>query len=215
VDQAGPSAALVFDLKEDSPFFFKCQVCSVCCSNKAIRIGPYEALRLARSLGIATTQFLQTYTEEGHSVLRNKPDGSCILLDSRGCGVHPDRPLVCRLFPLGQLIDERGSARFSVMPLHPDCLGLVDTDGTVSSYLESQGALPYFTYDRIYSALQKRILGKVFALEPAPGSLLTLWADIDAALAAWGQAASARGTHDVEALVKLHIRTLEEWTGRP
>ncbi|HUU37740.1 MAG TPA: hypothetical protein VMW46_05995 [Candidatus Desulfaltia sp.] len=46
MDQAGFPAALVFDLKKESPFSFKCQVCSACCYNKAIRVAPYEALRL-------------------------------------------------------------------------------------------------------------------------------------------------------------------------
>lgn len=230
VDLDGPPTALVFNLKEDSPFSFKCQVCSVCCSNKAIQLGPYEALRLARSLGLTTTAFFAKYAEEGGTVLRNTPDGSCIFLESRGCGVHPDRPLVCRLFPLGQLMDERGGVRFAVMPLHPDCLGVVDADGTVRSYLESQGALLYFRYDAAYSAIRKKIIqmrpgprSTNLARIPSSGAkteekgglsperLLSLWSDIDAALAACGRAQERERGEDLDELVHRHIEALEEW----
>ncbi len=50
------------------------------------------------------------------------------------------------------------------MPLHPDCLGL---SGTVESYLESQGALPYFWYDQVYSAVYKKIIRKHSASKSA------------------------------------------------
>lgn len=160
MDQAGFPSALVFDLKRRSPFSFKCQVCSACCYNKAIHVSPYEALRLARNLGVTITSFYKDYTEEGNLTLRNKPDGSCVFLNPKGCGVHPDRPLVCRLFPLGQIIDKSGQERFASMPLHPDCLGLLGTDGTVESYLDSQGTLLYFHYDKVYAALGSKMRKK-------------------------------------------------------
>lgn len=230
MDQAGHSTALVFNLKKDSPFSFKCQVCSACCHNKAIRIAPYEALRLARNLKITTTEVYGVYTEEGGIILRNKPDGSCIFLDSRGCGVHPDRPLVCRLFPLGQIIDCQGAAKYASMPLHADCLGLFGTDGTVESYMELQGTLPYFQYDQVYSAVYKKIIGKLSGLKSAaeapghpsdlveadsgaaaPGSLLSPWLDIDASVASYCQRKRREKPERLDEIITLHIQALEEW----
>jgi hypothetical protein len=230
MDQVGHPTALVFNLKRKSPFFFKCQVCGVCCTNKAIRISPYEALRLARDLEISTSEVYRSFAEEGGTVLRNKPDGSCIFLNPRGCGVHPDRPLVCRLFPLGQIIDSRGEPRYASMPLHPDCLGLFDTDGTVESYLESQGTGPYFRYDRIYSALYKKIGERVSASEPSPetpnlaaepetrssgffssSSLLSSWLDIDASVASYCRTKKKTIPQDLDETVSLHIQALKEW----
>jgi Fe-S-cluster containining protein len=69
MDEAGHPTALVFNLRKDSPFSFKCQVCSACCQNKAIRIAPYEALRLARNLKITTTEVYRACTEEGGIIL--------------------------------------------------------------------------------------------------------------------------------------------------
>jgi Fe-S-cluster containining protein len=230
MDQAGHSAALVFNLKKDSFFSFKCQVCSACCCNKAIRVAPYEALRLARNLRITTNEVYRIYTEEGGTILRNKPDGSCILLDSRGCGVHPDRPLVCRLFPLGQIIDGQGAVRYASMPLHPDCLGLFGTDGTVETYLESQGTRPYFRYDEVYSSIYKKIIGKLSELKPAavppghgadpaemdssaaaPGGPLSPWLDIDASVSSYCRQKGIMKPERLDKIIPLHIQALEEW----
>jgi uncharacterized protein len=230
VDQAGHSTALVFNLKRDSPFSFKCQVCSACCHNKAIRVAPYEALRLARNLKITTTEIYRTYTEEGGIILRNKPDGSCIFLDSYGCGVHPDRPLVCRLYPLGQIVDSQRGTKYASMPLHPDCLGLFGMDGTVESYLESQGTLPYFRYDQVYSAVYKELIGKLSEVKSAaevpgypadlvaadsgaaaPGSLLSPWLDIDASVVSYCRRKRRDKPESLDEIITLHIQALEAW----
>jgi Fe-S-cluster containining protein len=230
VDQAGVSTALVFNLKRDSPFSFKCQVCSACCHNKAIRVAPYEALRLARNLKITTTEVYRTYTEEGRIILRNKPDGSCIFLDSRGCDVHPDRPLVCRLFPLGQIIDSQGAAKYASMPLHPDCLGLFGTEGTVESYLELQGTPPYFRYDQVYSAAYKELIEKLSGVKSAAevpgypadlvaadsgaaplGSLLSPWLDIDASVVSYCRRKRRDKPESLGEIITLHIQALKEW----
>lgn len=157
MDHDGIPGPLLFNLKKESPFSFKCQACSACCYNKAIPVSPYEARRLSRRLRTTTAGFYRTCTEEGRRVLRNRPDGSCLFLGTGGCSVHRDRPLVCRLFPLGQIRGKDGRTRYGVMPVHPDCLGHFDTDGTVGSYLESQEARPYFRDDRIRRAVSSHL----------------------------------------------------------
>jgi Fe-S-cluster containining protein len=148
--------SLVFNLERHSSFFFKCQRCSVCCLNKSIEVTPYEILRISRNLGITTNGFLKTYVEDESTILCNKPNGECIFLASHGCQIHPDRPLVCRLYPLGLIWDANGKERFGIMPLHPDCLGLLSDEETVESYLESQSVEPYFLFDKKYSRLFRR-----------------------------------------------------------
>lgn len=139
----GPAAPLVFGLELASPFSFNCQACGACCHNKVIEIGPYETARLAANRGLPVEEFRRLLTEEDGVTLLNRPDGSCVFLEGGRCAVHPDRPLVCRMFPIGLIRDSRGDERFGVMPLHPDCLGIVDSDLTVELYLENQGAEPY------------------------------------------------------------------------
>jgi Fe-S-cluster containining protein len=230
MDQAGFPDALVFDLKKESPFSFKCQVCSACCVNKAIRVAPYEALRLARNLSLTTTEFYQTCTEEEGIILRNKPDGSCLFLGSRGCGVYPDRPLVCRLFPLGQITDREGREKYAAMPLHPDCLGIFDTDGTVESYLDAQGAEVFFHYDEVYAAIYKDMLKQLesdgFIADEAGSSgdakpadpkfspqraLLSTWLDIDKTVAAFCQKKGRMEPKSLEDAVSIHLEAIKGW----
>jgi Fe-S-cluster containining protein len=230
MDYAGSFTALVFDLKKESPFSFKCQVCGACCSNKAIRVSPYEALRLARNLGLSTTQFYQECTEEGGIILRNKADGTCIFLASSGCGVHPDRPLVCRLFPLGQITDPEGRTKYASMPLHPDCLGHFDADGTVQSYVDSQELGPYFRFDAVYEAVYKKMLKKLEErgspaaeicsragpppLDPAPSppyGLVSPWLDIDKTVAAFCHENGRTVPGSLEDVVSIHLEAIERW----
>jgi Fe-S-cluster containining protein len=230
MDYAGSSAALIFDLKKESPFSFKCQVCGACCSNKAIRLTPYEALRLARNRGLSTTRFYQECTEEGGIILRNKADGTCLFLASSGCGVHPDRPLVCRLFPLGQLSDREGRVKYGAMPLHPDCLGIFGADGTVQSYLDSQEVSPYFRFDAVYEIAYKKMLKKLRQRghpgavisspagppppNPTPSSahgLLSPWLDIDKTVAAFCRKNGRTVPQRLEDVVSIHLEAIEGW----
>ena len=116
------------------------------------------------------------------------------------------------------------------MPLHPDCLGLFDTDGTVESYLESQGTRPYFEHDRIYSAAYKKIMEGLSAKQPpgklpdhavwpetggrdpsASAGLLSNWLDVDAAVASYCRSRNQTEPQKPSETISLHIRALEEW----
>ena len=48
-----------FDMERGSLFSYVCHACNRCCRNKAIRVSPYDILRLARYLCISTTQFIE------------------------------------------------------------------------------------------------------------------------------------------------------------
>src|ERR1700752_4896509 len=95
-------------------FGYKCHRCMRCCYDKRIQINPYESARLARNLGQTTTEFRSAWTEDGAgTVLKQTDTGACIFLGNDGCTVHPDRPLVCRLYPLGRRVRADGSESFS------------------------------------------------------------------------------------------------------
>jgi Fe-S-cluster containining protein len=131
-------AEVDFNLQRDSAFSYQCNVCSRCCHNKAIRVGAYEILRLARRLGITTTEFIERHTEAGGTVLRMQDENNrgCIFLNQQGCGVHSDRPLACRLYPLARWVDADGTESFGHLTPHPKTEGIYGTSATVADYLD-------------------------------------------------------------------------------
>jgi uncharacterized protein len=132
-----------------SPFSFTCNRCSKCCFHKRIQVNPFEVARLADNLGVTTKEFICNYTDGG-IYLRNRDDAGCMFLTSEGCSVHPDRPLVCRLYPLGRHINETGREMFFRYQLQPNCAGIYSHEGTVQDYLNSQEALPFIEAAKKY-----------------------------------------------------------------
>jgi hypothetical protein len=102
-----PTRSTEIRYQRDSAFSYTCHACSRCCHDKIIHLNPYEVARLAENRGVSTTEFLARYTENNGTALRRVEDGACVFLTPQGCGVHPDQPLVCRLYPLERQ-DERG-----------------------------------------------------------------------------------------------------------
>jgi Fe-S-cluster containining protein len=119
---------------------------------------------MSRALGIGTTELLLRYTEKGGTALRTSEDGRCIFVGPDGCRIHSRRPLVCRLYPLGRKTDEEGQESFTMYATQPDCEAVIGRDGTVATYLESQGVEPYFEWSRRYGEIYRRmieLLGRV------------------------------------------------------
>src|SRR3990170_3176536 len=67
---------VVFDLEWSSPFAYTCNACSRCCYGKAILVGPYEVLRLARNRGLTTTELLAPCGGGGGGPLRARGSAS-------------------------------------------------------------------------------------------------------------------------------------------
>ena len=127
-----------------TPFGYTCRRCSRCCQNKHIQLGPYEVARLARARSESTSQFRTAWTVDGAGTsLRQKEDGTCVFLGPQGCEVHADRPLVCRLYPLGRQVLSDGSEHYLQLEGHPLSEGEFHEQGTVDDYLESQVAKPF------------------------------------------------------------------------
>ena len=135
-----------------SVFSYQCRACTRCCYGKRIAVNPYELARLSRNLGITTTELIGGYTVDGGTALATRADWSCVFLGPNGCSVHPDRPLVCRLYPLGRIVQADGSEQFVENEPHPETRGVYARDGTVGAYLESQDVAPFIAAaDRYYA----------------------------------------------------------------
>lgn len=196
---------------------------------------------MARLLGISTTEFLALHSDHGGTALRFGADGRCVFVTPEGCRVHPRRPLVCRLYPLGRATDATGGEKFARFPKEEGCQGEFGTAGTIAGFLESQGVAPFIEWSRRYGELYRRMLGlldrldvqgKVEASEPgagrgdgaaAPGeagpaggaeadrSPLSAWQDIDASLAEYCAGKGIAVPAGIDGAIDLHLRAIGEW----
>jgi Fe-S-cluster containining protein len=223
---------LDFCLERLSPFSFSCRACGRCCSGKVIMAGPHEVLGMSRLLGIGTTEFLATYADNGGTTLRfREEDGRCVFVTESGCRVHPRRPLVCRLYPLGRATDGTGEERFARFPRQEGCEAEFGTDGTIADFLETQGVAPYLEWSLRYGEVYRRMLrlldragveGKVETEDGgeagAAGSHpatdrdpLSSWQDIDASLAGYCAAKGMAVPAGIDEAIDLHLAAMQEW----
>lgn len=208
-------------LNRQSLFSFECDRCSQCCMDKKIQVNPYEIARLAANLQISTSEFLLSFTADG-VYLGAKSDGPCVFLEENGCAVHPDRPLVCRLYPLGRRISADGDESFILSSLQPQCRGIWSDTQTIEVYMTGQGVHDFLRAAEIYRSLLKKIvkeLGKKKEfflpewISVSPGSDLTVsyppLLDPDWAI---GNIMEANIGHtDPWQKMMLHVQIVEEW----
>ena len=216
------------DLSRQARFAFTCNRCQSCCRHKKIQVNPYEIARLARNLGLSTTEFTARYTHDSGTLLRWNADGTCVFLGDGGCGVHPDRPLVCRLYPLGRHLRTLGEESFSEIEPDPACKGVYRQDGEIADYLREQGALPFMESADKYLLL----FLKLFLLlrgnteEPAEREAIdgvlrqfseglsvenSCTMDVDILVEDWCREVGQPLPDDLEDKISFHIMAMEAW----
>jgi Fe-S-cluster containining protein len=200
-------------------FGYVCRRCLRCCHHKWIQLNPYEVARLARNRGQTTTQFRKAWTVGGAGIyLRQTEDGACVFLGADGCTVHPDRPLVCRLYPLGRHVSLDGEERFSHAKPHPLSEGVFTDEGTIGDFLEEQGAAPFIQaaddYLRWFGSAFSALSGD---LGYAPGEIVGAptaesddLLDMDAAIAEHCAVVGRAEPDDIENRKQLHLAILFE-----
>jgi Fe-S-cluster containining protein len=114
---------------------------STCCKATApIVLNPYEIARICKATGTPYEDFLDvldTDRAKGFPLVMLPRDPVCHFWTETGCRVYQDRPLACRLFPLGRVF-ENGTSHI-VLPAANHCTGLVPAPSkTVATYLQEQ-----------------------------------------------------------------------------
>jgi hypothetical protein len=215
-------------LNAQTPFFFSCARCLRCCRHKAIPVNPYEVTRLAANLGMSTGDFIDRYTHDRGTILNWEEDGTCVFLDSKGCGVHPDRPLVCRLYPLGRHVFPSGEQKFSEIEPDQGCKGVYSDDRTIAAYLDSQGARPFMEAADKYLDLFWKLCGVLEqeAIEPKKQKAIAGvlqnsgngkcrvdvgFADVDAIVLAFCEKLAIPVPDNPEDKMLIHVQAVEAW----
>ncbi len=124
-----------------------------CCQDLNQFLTPYDVLRLKRSLGLSSHEFLKKYTsrhngpESGLPVVTFKMDPSngyaCPFVADKGCLVYDDRPASCRMYPLARaVVRSRQTGRmveYFALIEEPHCRGFNRKSGqTVGQWLAGQ-----------------------------------------------------------------------------
>jgi Fe-S-cluster containining protein len=177
-------------LTRDDPFGYSCRACGACCRDKLIRVNPFETMQLAQAMGLTPTDVLARYVERGEApVLKRREDGRCVFFtDDVGCSVHPVRPLVCRLYPLGRHLSGDGVELFSTLMPHPESRGLWHGEGSVQDYLNTQQAEAWLdATDRLLDLFHKLLSAHLPSGTGEGGEHQEIdWLDIDQVLSVRG-----------------------------
>ena len=223
-----PKDLKMAELTRESFFSYTCNQCSRCCYDKRIQVNPYEVARLARNKGLSTTELIANYLESGKPYLDNQPNGACVFLTDQGCGVHADRPLVCRLYPLGQTLTGEGEESFRYAPPHPKTEGVYGHEGTVEDFLTAQGVTHFLEGRDRYVSVVYRLLDilaqdvdgnieafattkQTFGDEAAIQQALGEWLDMDVVISRHCQMHHLNEPIDLEERLTLHIEAMEVW----
>ncbi|MDH5426578.1 MAG: YkgJ family cysteine cluster protein [Nitrospirota bacterium] len=216
------------ELARDSPFSYTCHQCSRCCYDKRIQVNPYEVARLAQNKGLSTTELIANYLELGKPYLDNQSDGACVFLTDQGCGVHADRPLVCRIYPLEQRLTGEGRESFHYARPHPETEGMYGQAGTVKDFLMAQGLPPFLEVRDRYVAVVYRLLDilaqdvedhedaletakDVFSDDASIQQALGEWLDMDVVVARHCQAHRLNEPFDLEERLTVYLEVMEDW----
>lgn len=200
-----------------SAFSYRCRACNRCCYDKRIQVNPYELARLSRQLGCSTSAVIANFTVDGGTALAKRPDTACVFLGPNGCTVHASRPLACRLYPLGRIVQADGSEVFIELTPDPETKGLYGEDGTVAAYIESQGVAPYVAAADRYYAVLARLLspgGRVTPSESLSDSVADeiderVFVDADFAVQMDAARSGDPVPRDVDELMERHLALIE------
>ena len=208
-------------MSRDSDFSYECRICCRCCHGKGIQVNPYETMRLAECLGISTSDFREKYLI--NQFLRHKDNSdACVFLYLTGCMVHRDRPLVCRLYPLGRARLENGEEIFFKVNPHPESEGVYGQASTVDQFLLSQDVEPFIGAEKEYLELLKKMAGAALDVEETEhsGNTITIaefddskWIlDPDPVIFRFCQLKDLNFPSTAEDKLEFHLNALYAWT---
>jgi hypothetical protein len=163
---------------------------------------------------MTTGEFRAVFTENGEgAVLRRTEDSdTCIFLTDKGCSVHSDRPLVCRLYPLGRRVAEGGMEEWLHATPHPQTAGEYTRKGTIGDYIAAQGAEPFM---RAADAYAQWVRDASAFLETAEDTAAGDLVDMDAAITSHCKQTGAPEPSDIEHRRLLHMEILNRQLNYP
>ena len=122
-----------------------CEGCFACCKGmgQSVILNPYDGFLLAKHLKTPLEALMgnriELHVEEGivlPNLLMTGEEERCVFLNEKGrCSIHPFRPGVCRLFPLGR---DYGSGEIRYFLLENGCKREKRTKVKVRKWLDTE-----------------------------------------------------------------------------
>ena len=142
-----------------------CRGCFACCCGMgtSIVLDPYDMHRLTCGLGQTAAQLLADKLElnvvDGivqPNIRMSGEEGRCGFLNGDGrCSIHPYRPGICRLFPLGRYYEEDGSFQYFLQVQEKR------TKVKVRRWIDTPDAVRYDAFVRDWHGFLKLLQGKL------------------------------------------------------
>ncbi len=136
-------------LQMDDTFTFGCKMCGNCCRKRSepIVMTGVDVFFIAKALGTDTVEVAQKYlnwniapeSKLPIATLRERMDGSCVLMRNSKCTIQNMKPVVCAIFPLGRMLSpQTGEYQYFFQP--SGCAGDGgDTKHTLREWLSGFG----------------------------------------------------------------------------
>lgn len=145
-----------------------CKGCSACCKGMggSIVLDPMDIYRLICGLGLTFEDLLKEHIElqlvDGLILPNLKMAGAeekCSFLNDEGrCSIHPYRPGICRLFPLGRYYEENG---FKYFLQTGECKNQNRTKVKVKKWIDTPEIKKYESFILEWHFLMKRLRAKL------------------------------------------------------
>jgi len=155
-------------------FQFGCEKRGDCCRDRhehPILLSVYDVFRLRQHLKVSGQEFAEKYGRTllgAHSqlplmILRNdwtdkrREKSSCVNLKDNKCSVYENRPLVCRLYPVGRALDPDRNSYFMLTKTDGCCPTGCGQEHTIEEWLTKAEAESFFEWNDKFHELYMQI----------------------------------------------------------
>lgn len=159
-----------------------CKGCSDCCRGmgSSVLLDPLDIWRLSTNLSMSFEDMLDKHIELGMvdgMILPNlkmaENTDACSFLNAEGrCSIHPYRPGICRLFPLGRIYEDGGFKYF--LQIH-ECPKTDRTKVKVKRWIDTPNLKTYEKYIEDWHDFILQCSAAVETLDEAQKRTLTLY----------------------------------------
>jgi Fe-S-cluster containining protein len=149
-------------------FSFTCQRCTTCCRSREsnpILLTPYDVFRMTQSLQMRPSEWVDKYAQRALGseselpllLMKFKPDkvggNQCRYVEASGCSIYKDRPTVCRLYPLGRIVDRDINSYFFKVKTASYCSPGKEKSQTLEDWLTKVEVEPYLYWNDKFNSL--------------------------------------------------------------